>query len=93
MAKRKTPKVKDLGPKKITEEQLTKLQSLVRAINETQAEVGMIETRKHNLLHQVFEMQAHLSDLQKEFKEQYGDADININDGTIKPKQDEQVNS
>jgi uncharacterized protein YicC (UPF0701 family) len=70
MAKRKTPKIKDLGPKKITDNQLTKLQGLVKAINETQAEVGMIETRKHNLLHQLFEMQAHLSDLQKEFKEQ-----------------------
>lgn len=93
MAKRKTPKVKDLGLKKITEEQLTKLQSLVRAINETQAEVGIIETRKHNLLHQVFEMQTLLSDLQKEFKEQYGNSDINISDGTIKPKESEQVNS
>ena len=31
--------------------------------------------------------------LQKEFKEQYGDSDININDGTIKPKKNEQVNS
>ena len=93
MAKRKTPKIKNLGPDKITDDQLTKLQSLVRAINETQAEVGVIETRKHNLLHQVFEMQAHLSDLQKEFKEQYGDSDININDGTIKPKENEQVNS
>jgi len=93
MAKRKTPKVKDLGTEKITEEQLTKLQSLIKAINETQAEVGMIETRKHNLLHQVFELQALLSDLQKEFKEQYGNVDININDGIINAKQDEQVNS
>ena len=93
MAKRKTPKVKDLGPKKITDNQLTKLQSLVKVINEAQAEVGMIETRKHNLLHQVFEMQTLLSDLQKEFKEQYGNSDINISDGTIKPKESEQVNS
>ena len=92
MAKRKTPKIKNLGPEKITKEQLTKLQSLVRAINETQAEVGVIETRKHNLLHQVFEMQAHLSELQKEFKEQYGNSDISIADGTIKPKENEQVN-
>ena len=93
MAKRKTPKIKDLGPKKITDNQLTKLQGLVKAINETQAEVGMIETRKHNLLHQVLKLQELLEKLQQEFKEQYGDADININDGTIKPKENEQVNS
>ena len=36
---------------------------------------------------------AEQSKLQKDFKEQYGDVDININDGTIKERQDEQANS
>ena len=35
MAKRKTPKVKDLGTKKITDKQLTTLQRLERDIKET----------------------------------------------------------
>jgi len=89
MAKRKTPKVKDLGQKKITDQQLARLQGLVKSMNEAQAEIGVIETRKHNLLHQVFELQSYLSALQKEFDEQYGNSEININDGTIKPVEDE----
>ena len=83
MAKRKTPKVADLRPASITTEQLTKLQGIVKAINTTQAEIGMLETRKHNLLHQVFEFQQVLSKFQTEIKEQYGTDEINISDGKI----------
>tara|TARA_R110002126_G_scaffold73235_7_gene182736 strand:+ start:465 stop:761 length:297 start_codon:yes stop_codon:yes gene_type:complete len=98
MAKRKTPKgekIVDLKPKadKITEEQLKSLQGLVKAINTAQADVGAIEARKHNLLHQVFEIQGMLAKLQEEFKEQYGTGDINIQDGSIRKQEDEQADS
>tara|TARA_R110002012_G_scaffold7426_3_gene34810 strand:+ start:801 stop:1058 length:258 start_codon:yes stop_codon:yes gene_type:complete len=83
MAKRKTPKVADLRPDSITSEQLIKLQGIVKAINTTQAEIGMLESRKHNLLHQVFEFQQVLSKFQTEIKEQYGTDEINISDGKI----------
>tara|TARA_R110000737_G_scaffold632_1_gene2119 strand:+ start:1293 stop:1550 length:258 start_codon:yes stop_codon:yes gene_type:complete len=83
MAKRKTPKVADLRPDSITNEQLVKLQGIVKAINTTQAEIGMLESRKHNLLHQVFEFQQVLSKFQTEIKEQYGTDEINISDGKI----------
>mgnify|MGYP003119933764 CR=1 FL=1 len=83
MAKRKTPKVTDLRPDSITNEQLIKLQGIVKAINTTQAEIGMLESRKHNLLHQVFEFQQVLSKFQTEIKEQYGTDEINISDGKI----------
>tara|TARA_B110000908_G_C10143763_1_gene398041 strand:+ start:26 stop:283 length:258 start_codon:yes stop_codon:yes gene_type:complete len=83
MAKRKTPKVADLRPDSITNEQLVKLQGIVKAINTTQAEIGMLESRKHNLLHQVFEFQQVLSKFQVEIKEQYGTDEINISDGKI----------
>ena len=83
MAKRKTPKVADLRPDSITNEQLIKLQGIVKAINTTQAEIGMLESRKHNLLHQVFEFQQVLSKFQTEIKEQYGTDEINISDGRI----------
>ena len=83
MAKRKTPKVADLRPDSITSEQLIKLQGIVKSINTTQAEIGMLESRKHNLLHQVFEFQQVLSKFQTEIKEQYGTDDINISDGKI----------
>ncbi len=93
MAKRKTPKVKDLGPKKISEDQLNKIQNLVKAMNEGQQQLGMIETKKHNLLHDIMQLQDMVSAFQKELQEEHGNVDININDGSITPREDEQVNS
>jgi len=93
MAKRKTPKVKDLGPKKISEDQLNKILNLVKAMNEGQQQLGMIETKKHNLLHDIMQLQDMISAFQKELQEEHGNVDININDGSITPREDEQVNS
>ena len=91
MAKRKTPKAKDLRPQNITKEELEGLQTLVNALNRTQMEVGNIESRKHQLLHQVIQLQNQMSQRQKSFEETYGNVDINITDGTISYPQDEQA--
>ena len=88
MAKRKTPKVKDLRPEKITDEQLTNMRQVVSAINKAQMDVGIIEVRKHEALHAITQMQTQIVELQNEFKEQYGTDDINIADGTIKYNDD-----
>ena len=86
MAKRKTPKVKDLRPNKISEEQLGKMRNVVRAINEGQQQLGILESQKHSLLHDVMQLQGVIGKIQQELKEEYGDIDVNINDGTIKYK-------
>ena len=88
MAKRKTPKVDkivDLKPKseKITEEQLKKVQGIVNAINRSQLDLGMLESRKHHLLHNIMSIQDQLTIMQGEFEKEYGTFDINIQDGTI----------
>ena len=93
MAKRKTPKVANLRKDKISDEQLQRMQSLVKAISTTQNDIGVTETRKHNLLHQVFELQDLLTKLQGEFQIEYGTTDISIADGSINYKEDEQANS
>jgi hypothetical protein len=93
MAKRKTPKVANLRPEKISDEQLQKMQSLVKAISSTQNEVGVLETRKHNLLHQVFELQDLLAKLQEELQKDYGTTDISIADGSINYKENGQADS
>ena len=92
MAKRKTPKgekIVNLKPKadKITDEQLQKVQSIVNAINRAQLELGMIETKKHSLLHQVANIQDQLTVMQTELEKEYGSGDINIQDGTINRKE------
>jgi FtsZ-binding cell division protein ZapB len=93
MAKVKTPKkekIVDLKPKaeKITDEQLKKVQSLVNTINRAQLEIGMLESRKHSMLHEVQMIQDQLSILQREFEEEYGTFDINVQDGKINYKED-----
>ncbi len=88
MAKVKTPKKEkmvDLKPKaeKITDEQLKKVQSIVNAINRSQLDLGMLESRKHHLLHNIMSIQDQLTIMQGEFEKEYGTFDVNIQDGTI----------
>ena len=95
MAKNTTTKIKELKaekPTKITNEELNQVQSVINDINRAQLEVGSIESKKHNLLHHVSVLQEQLGELQVELKKTYGTVDINIQDGTINTKQDEQTN-
>ena len=93
MAKRKTPKVKDLKPTNITNEELDGLQSSVNALNRAQMEIGNLESKKHGLLHQVAVLQEKMQVMQKSFQETYGSVDININDGAISYQEDVEANS
>ena len=81
----KKEKVVDLKPKaeKISEEQLKKVQTVVNHINRIQLEVGMMEARKHNILHQMSSAQDQLTVMQQEFEKEFGTTDIDITDGTI----------
>jgi spore germination protein YaaH len=98
MAKRKTPKTEkviDLTPKaeKITVEQLKQVQQTVSNLNRSQLEIGQMESRKHELLHNTFTIREQLAKLQEEFQKEYGTFDINIEDGTINyPKENGEVN-
>jgi len=93
MGKKKEEKVVDLKPQKITDEQLKKVQDTVNNINRGQLELGVMETRKHMLLHNIAAIQEQLTVMQDEFQEQYGTFDINIQDGTINYKEDEPSDS
>ena len=81
----KKEEVIDLKPKaeKITDEQLQKVQSIVNTLNRAQLELGMLETKKHNMLHNVQTVQDQLTVLQSEFEEEYGTVNINIQTGEI----------
>ena len=88
MAKRKTPKTEkivDLKPKaeKITDEQLKRIQTTVNGINNHQIEIGRMETRKHQLLHNLTNLQDQLTLLQDELQKEYNTVDINIETGII----------
>ena len=76
MAKNTTKKIKELKVEK--PEKIT--------------ESGSFESKKHNILHHISMLQEGLGKMQTEFEKTYGTADINIQDGTINHKKDEQTN-
>ncbi len=83
MAKTKKEEVIDLKPEKITDDQLKEIQGVIDSINRAQLDMGILETKKHHLLHVIAGHQDTLSKKQTEFEKEYGTADINIQDGTI----------
>ena len=91
----KKEKVVDLKPKaeKITDEQLKKVQETVNGINRAQLEIGSIEVRKHEMMHQIAGLRDNLTLLQGEFEKDYGTYDIDISTGIINyPKENGKVN-
>lgn len=76
---------------KITEEQLKQLQELVGTINNAQTQLGGLEVQKHQMLHQLVEVQAKMQEFQTELEKEYGKISINIQDGTISKEEEEVV--
>ena len=86
MAKGTNAKIKELKgikPEKITEDQLKKVQDSVNNINRAQLEIGSIELKKHEMMHNVAGLRDELTLLQTEFEKDYGTFDIDIQDGVI----------
>ena len=85
MAKKKK-EVVDLKQKleKISDEDLNQLQDLAGRFDMYHQEIGVLEGRKHQLLHVLSNMQGTMRSKQEELKETYGDVDIDIRTGEIK---------
>ena len=96
MAKGTNVKIKELKgikPEKITEDQLKKVQESVNNLNRSQLEIGSMEVRKHEMMHQVAGLRDELKILQDEFEKDYGTFDVSIQDGTINyPKENGEAN-
>jgi len=94
MAKRKTPKVENLveTPTSISEEQLESLQSLIKKMNSIQMDMGKIELHKHALAHDFKMLETAMQEEQVALRKQYGDVNINLQDGTIRKTEDVEAN-
>jgi allophanate hydrolase subunit 1 len=79
----KIKELKGIKPEKITDEQLKKIQETVNTMNRAQIEIGGMELRKHELLHQLAGVKDELAVLQEELNKDYGTVDVNIQNGTI----------
>ncbi len=84
MAKRKTPKVKDLRPEKISEEQLQKTQQTIKTMEYLQMELGKADIKKYGILKGIENIQTELDLMRQEYKKEYGTDNISLEDGTIK---------
>tara|TARA_Y100000593_G_scaffold23494_1_gene46565 strand:+ start:208 stop:489 length:282 start_codon:yes stop_codon:yes gene_type:complete len=88
----KKEEIVDLKPEKVTEEQLTQIQTTVNNINRVQLEIGITEVRKSHLIKNIDILHGQLDKLQKELTEQYGTNDIDINTGVIKYPENGEAN-
>ena len=97
MAKGTNAKIKErkgIKPEKITDEQLKKVQDTVNNLNRSQLEIGSMEIKKHEIMHNIAGLRDELTLLQAEFEKEYGTFDINIQDGIINyPKENGQTDS
>ena len=93
MAKKKKEEVIDFTkPEKITDEELKKVQSLVNIINRNNLEIGSMEIKKHEIMHNIAGLRDELTKLQTEFETEYGTYDIDIQDGTINYSENGEAN-
>ncbi len=80
-----------MSENKITQEQLEELQGYVNKLNSAASQIGNLELQKHQLQHAAAEVQSDLNKFQAKLEEKYGKVQINIQDGTYKPIEEEEV--
>ena len=91
---KKIKELKGIKPEKIPDEQLKKVQDSINNINRAQLEIGSMELKKHEMMHNIAGLRDELTLLQAEFEKDYGTFDINIQDGTINyPKENGKADS
>ena len=73
----------------ITEEQLKDLQELVGKINQASSQIGNLELQKQGFIGQAAEHQRDLNKLQEKLEKAYGKVQVDINDGSFKPIEEE----
>jgi len=66
----------------ITEEQLKTLQEQQGKLNEMLRTVGVLEVQKENVLQDVSKLSKEIEATKKELEEEYGQININLQDGT-----------
>ena len=66
---------------KITEEQLKKVVEQNKELEDTVLEIGILESKKHALLHKVADVNKVLKESKKELEEEYGKISIDLKTG------------
>ena len=66
---------------KIKEEQLKQVKEYYTTIDKVVFDVGIVETKKHSLLHEVARLNELLENFKKELQSEYGDVNIDMETG------------
>jgi predicted nucleic acid-binding Zn-ribbon protein len=86
MAKNTSKKIKELKgikPEKVDEQELARMQSSIKTIDQLTHEVGTIEVRKHALMKAMESVQQRIEAFRGELMKKYGTDNVTIADGTI----------
>jgi predicted nucleic acid-binding Zn-ribbon protein len=67
---------------KIEEKELSKVVEQQNQLNNVLTKVGILETQKHSLLHQVASLNKDIEETKKDLEGKYGQVNINLKDGT-----------
>jgi predicted nucleic acid-binding Zn-ribbon protein len=67
---------------KIEEKELSKVVEQQNQLNDVLTKVGILETQKHSLLHQVASLNKDIEETKKDLEGKYGQVNINLKDGT-----------
>jgi len=76
---------------KIKEEQLNKIKKQQESLNITIHDIGVLESQKHALLHDLAGVNKDIENLKKELEEEYGAININLEDGSYTEIEKEEV--
>jgi len=78
----------------ITEEQLSTIKDQQQALSEVVHNIGLLESRKHALLHDLATINVDIEKTKKELEEQYGAINIDLETGAfteIEKEEEEEV--
>jgi len=76
---------------KITEDQLTKIKNQQEKLNELIHNIGLLESQKHGLLHEIAKVNVDIEEYKQELEKEYGAININLEDGTYTKIEEEEV--
>tara|TARA_R100000655_G_scaffold85863_2_gene125777 strand:+ start:4442 stop:4684 length:243 start_codon:yes stop_codon:yes gene_type:complete len=69
--------------KKLTKKELKAISDSQNDLHRVTTNVGILETQKHALLHEIAGVNQKIEEIKKELEEKYGPININLEDGTF----------
>jgi len=69
--------------KKLTEKELKAISDSQNDLHRVTTNVGILETQKHALLHEIAGVNQKIEEIKKELEEKYGPINVNLEDGTF----------